>query len=158
VLAPGQLPHQCKEGDPPFGHYWNVDTKQWTSAPNCYAVWRNLTMTAPRLANAGQAVTFTATPTEGSNSAEYAPLMRQIKWTYSGKLVSGCGSDNLTCTFIPAAKPADWWIWVPVSVSMPRTYFIDSKGSNCQGYHVCAGFTTNAYSFVGVRPERLTRG
>jgi Carboxypeptidase regulatory-like domain len=158
VLAPGQLPHQCKEGDPPYGHYWNVDTKQWTSAPNCYAVWRNLTMTAPRLANAGQAVTFTATPTEGSNSAEYAPLMRQIKWTYSGKLVSGCGSDNLTCTFIPAAKPADWWIWAPVSVSMPRTYFIDSKGSNCQGYHVCAGFTTNAYSFVGVRPERLTPG
>jgi hypothetical protein len=28
VLAPGQLPHQCKEGDAPYGHYWNVDTKQ----------------------------------------------------------------------------------------------------------------------------------
>jgi hypothetical protein len=41
---------------------------------------------------------------------------------------------------------------------MPRTYFIDSKGSNCQGAHICAGFATNAYSFVGVRPKRLTTG
>ena len=39
---------------------------------------------------------------------------------------------------------------------MPRTFFVDSPGSNCAGQHLCGGATTNAWAFAGVEPEHST--
>lgn len=160
VLSPGQLPHACTASDTSTsGTYYDTDAEQWMTAPLCYAVWGNLEMSAPQLANAGTTVSMTATPNQGSNSATYAPETKSISWTVGGsKVVSGCGNADLSCSFIPAAKPAEYWQWVPINVTMPRTFFIDSRGSNCAGQHICAGFATNAYSWVGVRPASLTPG
>ena len=79
-------------------------------------------------------MTITAIPTDGSNSADYAPETKSITWTYgSAKRVAGCGNADLSCTVIPAKKPAETYQWVEVHVSMPRTFFVDSPGSNCAG-------------------------
>jgi hypothetical protein len=67
--------------------------------------------------------------------------------------VSGCGNDDLRCTVVFVKKAAAEWQWGEFHVSMPRTFFVDSPGSNCAGQHLCAGVTTNAWSFVGVPPR-----
>ncbi len=159
VLKAGQLPHQCGTGDASeTGTYFDEGVDQWLSAPNCYAVWGNLEASPPRLANAGQTVTVTATPNQGSNSATYAPQTKSIRWDPVGKFVSGCGNADLSCTLIPAAKATDSWQWVQVHVTMPRTFFINSPGSNCAGIPICGGVGTNAWSWIGVRPKSLTPG
>jgi hypothetical protein len=53
---------------------------------------------------------------------------------------------------IPAATTA--WQWFEFKVSMPRIFYVDSPGSNCAGQHLCAGFTTYAWSVVGVAPKQ----
>jgi hypothetical protein len=102
-------------------------------------------------------VTVTAIP--DTNSSQYAPETKSISWTYGGKRVAGCGPADLTCTVIPAAQATTEWQWVQFQVSMPRIFFVDSQGSLCAGQHLCAGNSTNAWSFVGVAPiDRLCVG
>jgi hypothetical protein len=162
-LAPGQLPAVCPEGavansyGPTEGFYYDTEVDQWVGAPWCYPRWGNLYMSPSQVTNAGSAVTFTAIPTDGSNSASFAPDTRSIAWDAAGaKIVAGCGNVDLTCTIIPAAKAGETWQWVMVHVSMPRTFLVDSPGSNCAGQHLCAGVTTNAWAYAGVRPKRST--
>jgi hypothetical protein len=38
-------------------------------------------------------------------------------------------------------------------VTMPRTFFVDSPGSNCAGQHLCAGAATQSWGVVGVAPK-----
>ena len=162
-LAAGQLPTICPEGavadsyGPTQGYYYDTEVDQWVGAPWCYPRWGNLELSASQVTNAGSAVTFTAVPTDGSNSASFAPDTESIRWDAAGaEIVAGCGNRDLTCTIVPAAKAAETWQWVMVHVAMPRTFFIDSPGSNCGGQHLCGGATTNAWAYAGVRPERST--
>ena len=76
-----------------------------------------------------------------------------ISWTFPGQRVSGCGNADLTCTVILAKRASAEWQWGEFHVTMPRVFFVDSPGSNCAGQHLCAGFATNAWSFVGVPPS-----
>ena len=162
-IPAGHLPAVCTEAEfaagasaygSTSGYSYDSDLKQWVSAPRCFPKWGNLVMSASQMTNAGSSATFTATPTDGSNSADYAPETQSIAWTYgSAKVVSGCGNTDLTCTIIPAKQAADGYQWVEVHVSMPRTFFVDSPGSNCAGQHLCGGATTNAWAFAGVRPQ-----
>lgn len=162
-LSPGQVPHTCSEGDlqtgasaygSNYGYYFEKQTRRWVTAPWCFPRWGNLVASSPIITKRKKkTVTVYATPTDGSNSAEYAPVTKTISWTYPGKAVSGCTSESLFCTFIPFAKQTSQWQWAEVHVSMPRTFFIDSRGSNCAGLHLCPGFTTNAWSFVGIAPK-----
>ncbi len=165
-LPAGHLPAVCTEAEfaagasaygSNFGYAYDSDLKQWVSAPRCFPKWGNLVMSGSQMTNAGSSATFIATPTDGSNSADYAPETKLIAWTYgSAKVVSGCGNTDLTCTIIPAKKAAHGYQWVEVHVSMPRTFFVDSPGSNCAGQHLCGGASTQAWAFAGVRPEEDT--
>ena len=165
-IPAGHLPAVCSEAEfgagasaygSNFGYSYDSDLKQWVSAPRCFPKWGNLVMSGSVMTNAGSSATFAATPTDGSNSADYAPETKSIAWTYgSAKVVSGCGNIDLSCTIIPAKKPADGYQWVEVHVSMPRTFFVDSPGSNCAGQHLCGGASTQAWAFAGVRPEEDT--
>ncbi len=163
-LPAGQLPHECTSADvgansygPTLGYYWDTEVDQWVSAPRCYPRWGNLQSSGSKLVNAGASVTVTAIPTDGSNSADYAPETKSITWTYgAAKRVSGCGNTDLSCTVIPAKKATETYQWVEIHVTMPRTFFVDSPGSNCAGQHLCGGATTNAWAFAGVKPERST--
>lgn len=154
VLAEGQLPHICTTGDAAeTGVYYDSVTRAWASAPNCYARWGNLEATPPQLARPGEAVTITATPNQGSNSGTYAPETKSITWETGGaKAKAGCGNADLTCTIVVPKQASFSWQWLQVHVSMPRTFFVDSPGSNCAGQHLCAGFTTNAWSWIGIPP------
>ncbi|MFN8132149.1 MAG: hypothetical protein U0R70_11440 [Solirubrobacteraceae bacterium] len=154
VLAAGQLPVYCSEGNAQeTGVYFDIGTGQWLNAPNCLGRWGNLDASPSQTVRAGTAVTVTAIPTGGSNSGTYAPQTHSISWDLQGiKPVKGCGSADLTCRFVPAARATRSWQWVQVHVSMPRTFFIDSPGSNCAGQHLCAGVTTNAWTWIGVKP------
>jgi hypothetical protein len=161
-LAPGQLPVQCNEshaehgatGDGPFhGSYFSPRAKAWISAPACVPRWGNLEASPSTIVGAGQRVTVVATPTDGSNSAQYAPETETITWTFPGRRVSGCGKADLRCTVVFVKKAAAEWQWGEFHVTMPRTFFVDSPGSNCAGQHLCAGVATNAWSFVGVPPK-----
>ena len=157
VLAPGQLPGLCTEADynsgAMSGAYYDSPSHAWLSAPYCILRWGNLEASPPQLAEAGKPVTVTAIPNQGSNSGTYAPETNSIAWTVGGKVVSGCGSANLTCTFIPAPKRTHVWQWVEVHVTMPRTFFVDSPGSYCAGQHLCPGVQTNAWTWIGVPPD-----
>lgn len=163
-IPAGHLPAACTQADTgasaygsTFGYAYDSDAKQWVSAPRCFPKWGNLVMSGSQMTNAGSSATFTATPTDGSNSADYAPESKSIAWTYgSAKVVSGCGNADLSCTIIPAKNATDSYQWVEVHVSMPRTFFVDSPGSNCAGQHLCAGVSTQAWAFAGVRPEDAT--
>jgi hypothetical protein len=158
-LAPGQLPTVCTGSDVGSGDssvsgvYYDRSSNGWLSAPYCYQRWGNLEATPPQVAEAGKPVTVAAIPTQGSNSATYAPQTKSISWAVGAKRVSGCGAADLTCTFIPAAHQTHSWQWIEVEVSMPRTFFIDSPGSNCAGQHLCAGFETHAWTWIGVAPD-----
>ena len=160
-ISKGHIPTQCSDSDVSqgasvygtnYGYYYSSKSKAWVQNAWCYPVWGNLKASEPQLVTAGEAITIYATPTGGSNSAEYAPQTRSISWQYTGKLVSGCGSSDLACTFIPFKKKQKEWQWTDVYVTMPRTFFIDHPGSNCAGQHICAGFSTKAWTFVGTPP------
>jgi len=163
-LSPGQVPAVCPQGatnvdsyGPTQGFYYDTEVDQWVGAPWCYPRWGNLEMSASQVTNAGSAVTFTAIPTDGSNSASFAPDTQSIAWDATGaKIVAGCTNIDLTCTIVPATKAGETWQWVMVHVAMPRTFFVDSPGSNCAGQHLCGGATTNAWAYAGVRPKRST--
>ena len=152
-LAPGQLPHQCTASDTGAqGYYFSDTAQQWVGAPLCYAKWGNLAATGSQIVNAGSTVTVTAIPTDGSNSGTYAPQTGSISWQFPGKVVSGCGASDLSCSVVPTTVATTEWQWFEFHVSMPRTFFIDSPGDLCGGQHLCAGVTTNAWSYVGVPP------
>jgi hypothetical protein len=164
VLTPGQLPHECTAADagasgysPMTGYYYSRASNTWVSAPSCYPKWGNLSASPPQVVAAGRPVTITAIP--DTNSSQYAPETKSITWTYGGKRVAGCGPSDLTCTVVPAAKATTEWQWVQFQVTMPRIFFVDSQGSLCAGQHLCAGNSTNAWSFAGVPPiDRLCIG
>ena len=156
-ISAGHLPGMCTEpGDssyaPNYGYYYSTTAKAWLAAPRCVPVWGNLALMPSQIARPGGAVTMTAVPDAGSNSATYAPQTRSITWEFPGKRVSGCGTADLSCTVVPFAKAAKEWQWGLFHVTMPRTFFIDSPGEFCAGQHACAGVATNAWSFAGVPP------
>jgi hypothetical protein len=157
-VAPGHLPGQCTgPGDnaygPNYGYYYSNASKAWISAPRCVPRWGNLALMPSQVVRAGGKVTMTAVPDQGSNSAQYAPQTKSISWSFPGKRVAGCGNADLSCTVVPFAKAAKEWQWGLFHVTMPRTFFINSRGSNCAGIEICAGFATNAWSFAGVPPK-----
>jgi hypothetical protein len=157
-VAPGQLPTIC---DGPadnaygvnYGYYYSVKARAWLQAPRCVPKWGNLAAMQSQVVGSGQRVTMTAVPDEGSNSGTYAPQTSSITWTYPGQRVAGCGSTDLTCTVIPFPKATEVWQWGVFNVSMPRTFFVDSAGSNCAGQHLCAGNASQAWGVVGVAPK-----
>lgn len=163
VLAPGTPPHICGAADgkygatgysPVMGVYYSKTANAWISAPLCYPRWGNLQMSAASVAAGGSKATVVATPSEGSNSAEWATKPPgAISWQPGGAPVKGsCKPTMLTCTvMLPAAGPE--WQWVMFHVSLPRTYFIDSKGEFCAGIHACPGNATQGWTFVGVPPK-----
>lgn len=160
-IPKGNIPYACTEGDfnsgasaygTNYGYYYSAKLKQWVSTAWCFPVWGYLAASQPQIVTVGEAITVYATPKDGSNSTEYAPQTASISWNYPGKIVSGCGPSDLACTFIPFTKGSKEWQWVEVHVTMPRTFFIDHPGSNCAGQHICAGFSTNAWTFVGTPP------
>lgn len=161
ALSPGGLPRECVAGDAAggalsaygtnYGYYYSSTAKAWVQAPFCYPRWGNLEASASGIVSGGGIFTVTAIPTDGSNSAIYAPETKSISWTHPGTVVSGCGSADLSCTVRVGPATAEWQ-WLEFHVTMPRTFFVDSPGSNCAGQHLCAGATTNAWSFVGIRP------
>lgn len=159
-LSPGQVPRVCTAADvgassygPTFGYYLSPKTKAWVSAPLCYPRWGNLEASASVVAAGGATVTVTAMPTEGSNSATYAPETKSITWSAPAPAVAGCGPADLSCAVKIPKNTTTEWQWHLFHVTMPRTFFIDSRGSNCAGQHICAGFATNAWSYVGVKPS-----
>lgn len=157
VLSEGQLPRHCTASDTRLdGVYYESLVNQWVTAPNCVARWGFLEASGSQLARAGDAVTVVAIPADGSNSGTYAPETGSITWEVPGKPEKGsCRNVDLTCRFVPAVNndtPRTTWQWFEVHVSMPRTFFIDSPGDLCGGQHLCAGATTNAWSWVGVPP------
>jgi hypothetical protein len=137
---------------PNYGYYYSATTKAWLQAPRCVPVWGNLALMPSQIARPGGAITMTAVPNQGSNSATYAPETKSITWDFPGKKISGCGPADLSCTTVPFAKAGPQWQWALFHVTMPRTFFIDSPGEFCAGQHVCAGFATNAWSFAGLPP------
>ncbi len=161
-LAPGQLPRQCTVKDGALnaygmnpGYYFSTAANTWISAPWCYPRWGNLEASPSQITRDGGKVTVTAIPTEGSNSAEWAPKTKSITWTYPGKRVAGCGKADMSCTVIVSRAPgtvATEWQWFEFHVSMPRTFFIDSPGEFCAGVHACPGNATQAWSYVGIGP------
>jgi hypothetical protein len=159
-LSPGQLPRTCTTaehdagaatGATTYGYYFSKSANAWVSAPFCYPLWGNLAASAPQIVGAGEKATVTAI--SNTNSAQYAPETASISWTFPGRRVSGCGNADLSCTVILATHATDEWQWGEFHVSMPRVFFVDSPGSNCAGQHLCAGFASNAWSFVGVPPR-----
>jgi hypothetical protein len=161
-LSPGQLPRTCTTAEhdagastsgSTYGYYFSKAANAWISAPFCYPLWGNLEASAPQIVGAGAKATVTTIPNQGSNSAQYAPETKSILWTFPGRRVSGCGNADLTCTVILTQRAIAEWQWGEFHVTMPRTFFVDSPGSNCAGQHLCAGFATNAWSFVGVPPS-----
>ncbi|MBM3678272.1 MAG: hypothetical protein FJW96_10390, partial [Actinobacteria bacterium] len=163
VLAPGTPPHICGAADgkygatgysPVFGVYCSRSANTWVQAPLCYPRWGNLQMSAASVAAGGSKATVIATPSEGSNSAEWATKPPgAISWQPGGAPLKGsCKPTMLTCAVtLPAAGPE--WQWVMFHVSLPRTYFIDSKGEYCAGVHACPGNATQGWTFVGVPPK-----
>jgi hypothetical protein len=152
-VSPGQVPRTCAPGEAAAqGYYFSDRAQQQVAAPFCYGRWGNLYASGSQIVAAGASVTVTATPSEGSNSGTYAPQTGSTTWQYPGKIVSGCGPKNLSCTVIPTAGATAEWQWFQFHVSMPRTFFIDSLGDLCGGQPLCAGATTNAWSYVGIAP------
>lgn len=167
VVSAGQLPHPCAAGDERYGAtgysavmgtYFDAKLNAWASAPYCYPVWGNLAASGSQIVNPGQAATIVATPNGGSNSGTYAPETKSITWSIGGTRKAGCGSADLSCTVVAAKRATGSWQWFEIKVSMPRTFFVDSPGSNCAGQHLCAGVTTNAWAFIGVRPSAVRPG
>lgn len=143
--------------EPSYGYYFSKVAKAWLPRPRCYPRWGFLVMSPSQLVKAGKAVTMIAIPVDGSNSGEYAPQENAIHWDFfsGAKVVSGCGSADLTCTVIPVPADSKYndWRWFQFHVSMPKTYYIDDPGEFCGGQHLCPGATTNAWGFVGVVPD-----
>jgi hypothetical protein len=156
-IAPGHVPAVCSGTfdayNVNYGYYWSTASKAWVQAPRCYPRWGFLSASASQVVRAGRQVTVTATPDGGSNSGTYAPEARAISWTYPGRRVAGCGAADLSCTVIPAAKAAREWQWGLFHVAMPRTFFVDFPSEFCAGQHLCAGVTTQAWSYAGVPPK-----
>ncbi len=157
-MAPGQLPGLCNgPADNAYGvnygYYYSAKAHAWLQAPRCLPKWGNLAMMQSKIVGAGKRVTMHAVPDEGSNSATYAPETSSIVWTFPGKRVAGCGSADLFCTVIPFKRATDVWQWGEFHVTMPRTFFVDSPGSNCAGQHLCAGTATQSWGVVGVAPK-----
>ena len=162
VVAAGALPHVCGAADQKFGAsgygpvsgvYYSSVGNGWASAPLCYPLWGNLVMSGPQIAQGGSRVTVAAIPNQGSNSATWAIVAPgAVQWQPAGTPAKGsCLPTTLTCSIVlPPAGPM--WQWLLFHVSMPRTYFIDSKGSFCVGQHACAGAVTNAWTYVGIPP------
>lgn len=160
VLAPGEVPGACIPGggatnsyDANYGVYYSKTAKDWVTAPWCYPRWGNLESMVSGVVKPKGKYTFTAIPTEGSNSAQYAPETKSISWSFAGRRISGCKSADLSCTIMPTRRATKEWQWFRVNVSMPRTFFVDSPGSNCAGQHLCAGVSTQSWGFVGVPPK-----
>lgn len=161
-VAEGHIPAVCTKaqgaaGAPSeasfLGVAYSARLKQWLSVPICYPRWGNLYASPSQVVKAGGEVTITAVPSEGSNSGTYAVETKSITWQFPGRRVRGCRSKDLTCTVVLAKKATSAWQWGEFHVSMPRTFFIDSPGSNCAGQHLCAGFATNAWAWAGVPPR-----
>ncbi len=160
-LPAGHVPSYCGEGEGTtvdgvsYGYYYAGATSGWLAAPWCLPRWGNLTMTASQVAAGGSSVTLSAI--SDTNSAQYAPETGSIVWSQGGGTVeSGCGASDLTCT-VKVPQAGATWQWIEIKVSMPRIFFIDSPGSNCAGLHLCPGFTTHAWSVVGVAPVRTVQ-
>jgi hypothetical protein len=153
-IAPGFIPRPCTTAAElaTQGYYFSDRANGWIQAPFCYGKWGNLDASGSQIVAAGARVTVRAIPNGGSNSATYAPQTGAIQWQYPGQRVDGCGAKDLTCTVVPATASRAEWQWLEFHVSMPRTYFIDSPGDLCGGMHLCAGVTTNAWTFVGIAP------
>lgn len=154
-LAPGHVPAVCAGTfdayNVNFGYYWSKSAKAWVQAPRCYPRWGYLSASASQVVRAGQKVTVTAVST--TNSAEYAPEAKAIAWTYPGKRVAGCGSADLSCTVIPAKKETREWQWGLFHVAMPSQFRVDFPSEFCAGQHLCAGVTTQAWTYAGVPPK-----
>lgn len=160
MLSPGQLPRTCTTAEhdagastsgTTYGSYFSRAANAWMTAPYCYPLWGGLDASPSQIVAAGARATVTAVPQ--SNSTQYAPETKSILWTFPGQRVSGCGNADLTCTVILTKRATAEWQWGEFHVTMPRVFFVDSPGSNCAGQHLCAGFATNAWSFVGVPPS-----
>jgi hypothetical protein len=158
-VSPGQLPRPCTTGETGMqGYYFSETAKGWVATLFCYGKWGNLEASGSQIVAPGATATVTAIPTDGSNSGTYAPQTQSIHWTYPGTLVSGCGAADLSCTVITPKVATTEWQWLEFHVSMPRTFFIDSPGDLCGGQHLCAGATTNAWSYVGIAPTGTAPG
>ncbi len=166
IVAAGKPPHVCTAADTKFGatgygpvsgYYYSPTANAWLAAPYCYPQWGNLEMSGAQIGQGGGRATVVATPNQGSNSAEWATKPPgAITWQASGTPVKGsCLRTTLTCTVVlPAAGPE--WQWLLFTVSLPRTYFIDSPGEFCAGQHACAGTATNGWTYVGIPPKGQT--
>lgn len=140
-LTPGQVPTICAAGanansdGPTFGYYYLESGQNWVSAPCCYPRWGYLEASPSKVVAAGDKITIVAIPKDGSNSGQYAPETKTITWKYPGVRIAGCGPSDLSCTVIPSESAGAEWQWLEFEVTMPRTFFIDSPGSNCAGQH-----------------------
>ena len=161
-VSPGHLPKPCGPGDEKYGFrqensvpgtYYDARVKQWVNGPYCFPVWGFLRASGPQIVDPGQVAAVVATPTDGSNSGQYAPDEGSITWSAAGKRDSGCKVTTLVCAVVPAKRGTGSWQWFEVEVSMPRTYFIFSRGSLCEGIVACPGAVTHAWTWIGVRPK-----
>ena len=164
-LAPHHVPTICSQGEidageadayaPTYGYYWSTNSKSWVARPRCYPRWGFLEMSPSLVVEPGKPVTMTAIPRDGSNSGHYGPITGSISWQYIGTVISGCGGSDISCTILPDVMATDEWQWLGFHVSMPKTFYIADPGEFCQGQHICAGATTNAWSFIGIPPKNF---
>ena len=162
VLAPGQLPSFCTEGDvgtsaysTSYGYYWSETSDRWISAPWCYPRWGGLTASASQIGDAGDTVTVAAIHDDG-RIAGWIPIQGGMSWSYPGTRVSGCTTIDLSCTVTLGTEglPPAEWAWSEFRVSGPGRYFIlpPSYAPRCQPDNPCLDTYTNAWSWVGLRP------
>lgn len=140
---------------PTYGYAWSKTAKAWVARPRCYPKWGFLHMSPSQIVQPGRPVTMVATPDEGSNSGQYAPVTGTISWNAPGMIMSGCGPSDLSCTILPNTTATTEWQWFEVHVSMPKTFYVDDPGEFCGGRHLCAGATTNAWAFIGIPPVKF---
>ncbi len=159
-ISPGHVPGHCS-GDfnayaTSYGVYWSEFSHRWVQAPRCYPRWGYLEASASQVVEAGDVVTMSIHPDDGRMAGEIA---RQggVSWSYPGTLVAGCGTTDVTCTVrigTAGAAPAEW-AWSEFRISAPGRVFIlpVSYAPRCQVELPCLDTYTQAWTFVGVRPE-----
>ena len=159
-ISPGHVPGHCS-GDfnayaTNYGVYWSEFSHRWVQAPRCYPRWGYLEASASQVIEAGDVVTVSITPDDPLVASE---IGRQggVSWGYSGTWVAGCGGTELTCTVrigTPGQPPAEW-AWSEFRISAPGRAFVlpPSYAPRCQVELPCLDTFTNAWTFVGVRPE-----
>ncbi len=162
ILAEGHVPQQCTEADAPFnstgatyGYYWSENSKQWISAPYCYARWGLMEASASQVIAAGDTVTVSAKWDDGSMAGHIA-VQGGMNWSYPGTLVSGCGSKDISCTVKIGDEdaPPTEWAWHQFHIGAPGRVFIlpPSYAPRCQADMPCLDTATNAWAYVGVSP------